>query len=535
MTTSANKLSLFAPLPDDSRPLDGEWRMRPSHNGEGLERGYADPAFDDSSWTPTRLPNLHYATAESDTLWYRHHFSSDLWSLRDLKGLKRIILRFGGAFYRTRVWLNGVELGAHEGYFQPFGFDVTDDLQDGDNVLAVRCRFPIEAGSFKRKTAIAGIFADWDCKPYPSALYPNLPAPNEWTVPLGLWRPVSLHSAGPILIESFNVFPTVLNPNWERGRAERADLRLALRLRNLTADPQTTQLNVAIAPHNFDDLEQIGNLLYNLALAGHESRGLELTLTLSNPRLWFPWTHGEPRLYQAQLTITNHQLSITKSFGIRAIEALIDHERWEWRLNGRRIFPKGSNYVSDFYLDQVTVDSLRRDLELARDANLDLLRVHAHIAPPDFYQLCDEHGLMVMCDFPLIWTYAFNLPSEEEAAFRAAVHQQVADMADLLASHPSIILWSMHNEPPWTPDGSFLGSEVHQTETNRQLDEASAKSIHELDPTRPVIAASGERDQHLYHAGTPAPGRTTANCIRPSPLNSACRPCRLWPRPSGRR
>jgi beta-mannosidase len=506
MAIHANKLSLLAPLPNVSRPLDGEWRMTSSHNGDGLERGYADPAFDDSSWTPTRLPSLHYATAERDTLWYRCHFVGDLSGLRDLTGLERIILRFGGAFYRTRVWLNGVELGAHEGYFQPFGFDVTDYLQDGDNVLAVRCRFPVEAGSFKRKTAVAGIFADWDCKPYPSTFYPHLPAPNEWTVPIGIWQPVSLHATGPVLVESFNIFPTVINPDWQSAHAEAATLKVVADVRNLAADSQCAELELNIAPHNFVERDVISLHNQSLKLAGSEHRTLDFNLTLPRPRLWFPWTHGEPCLYKARLQISNLQPPISnlqspvsKTFGIRAVEAVIGHERWEWRLNGRRIFPKGSNYVSDFYLDRVTVEGLRRDLELAREANLDLLRAHAHIAPTDFYRLCDEQGLMVMCDFPLIWTYAFNLPPEEEAAFRAAVHEQVADMTGLLASHPSIILWSMHNEPPWTPDGSFLGSEVHQTGTNRQMDEASANLTGALDPTRPVIAASGERDQHLYH------------------------------------
>lgn len=184
---------------------------------------------------------------------------------------------------------------------------------------------------------------------------------------------------------------------------------------------------------------------------------------------------------------------------MRSIEALIEPGRWEWRLNGRRIFPKGSNYVSDFYLNRVIPEGLRRDVELARNANLDLLRVHAHIAPPDFYRLCDEQGMMVMCDFPLIWTYAFSLPPDEEAAFRASVQAQVEDMVRLLGSHPGVVLWSMHNEPPWTPDGSFLGGDVHQAGTNRQMDEASAARARELDSTRPVIPASGEYDQHLYH------------------------------------
>ncbi len=62
-------------------------------------------------------------------------------------------------------------------------------------------------------------------------------------------------------------------------------------------------------------------------------------------------------------------------------EAVIEEARWEWSLNGRRIFPKGSNYISDFYLDRVSTEGLSRDLALARGANLDLLRNDLRVGP----------------------------------------------------------------------------------------------------------------------------------------------------------
>jgi len=79
------------------------------------------------------------------------------------------------------------------------------------------------------------------------------------------------------------------------------------------------------------------------------------------------------------------------------------------------------------------------------------------------------------------------------------VHSQVHDMIDLLASRPSIALWSMHNEPPWTPTGEFLGGDVHQARTNEAVDTEAAALARRLDPTRPATAASGLHDQHLYH------------------------------------
>ena len=493
-------LALLAPAPATQRVLAGDWRLAYASEPDGLEAGYASASFDDSDWEVVRLPHLRHATAAHDTLWYRHHFA-----LESPPAGQRLLLRLNGAFYRSRAWLNGTELGSHEGYFQPFGFDISDCCRPGQNSLAVLCRFPIEAGAFKRKTAVAGIFADWDCKPYPSIYYPNLPAPSEWTVPVGLWQPVAVCANGPILVESFNVFPTLHNPAWPT-RAEAAELRLVVRLRNLTPLPQAARVTLVVEPGNF--AEAAGAAAgaggeWELTLAGSEQRQVEYQVSLPAPRLWFPWTHGEPCLYRATLRVecgTGLPPSqVVQAFGVREVRAEVAAGRWDWWLNGRRVFPKGSNYVSDFYLDRVTPEGLRRDLALAREANLDLLRVHAHIAPPDFYRLCDEQGLLVMCDFPLIWTYAYGVSDDEAAAFRSTVLEQAEAMVHLLGSRPSIILWSLHNEPPWTPDGAFLGHDIQQAGTNRDMDQAAAARVRALDPSRPAVPASGELDQHLYH------------------------------------
>ena len=497
-------LALFAAPPAPAvRLLAGDWRLRQvpeDHADDDRDAGYAAPDFDDSHWEAVRLPYLRHATFGSDTLWYRHHVAGP----PPVPG-QRLLLRLGGAFYQTSVWLNGIALGEHEGYFQPFGFDVTDLIRPGDNLVAVRCRFPVEAGAFKRKTAVAGIFADWDCKPYPSLYFPDLPAPNQWTVPVGLWQPAALVASGPVLIESFNVFPRLHHlAGAARGpmpdEAQSANLRLALRLRNLTSVPQPARVGVMVAPANFPAAAP-AQAEWSLTLDPGEVRDVDHALELDHPRLWLPWTHGKPNLYQASLRVdaSGSASQAVQSFGVREVRAEIAPGRWEWWLNGRRLFPKGSNYVSDFYLDRVTPEGLRRDLALARGANLDLLRVHAHIGPPELYRLCDEQGLLVMCDFPLIWTYGYGLPPADEAAFRASVFSQAEAMVHLLGSRPSIVLWSLHNEPPWTPDGAFLGHDIQQAGTNRDMDQASAARVRALDPTRPAIPASGELDQHLYH------------------------------------
>ena len=103
-----------APSTAEALVLDGEWRVAFANSSEGDDCGRAAPGLDDSYWERVQLPQLRNSTVECDTLWYRHHFK---WE-PPLDGA-RVLLHFGGAFYQTRVWLNGTELGSHEGYFHP--------------------------------------------------------------------------------------------------------------------------------------------------------------------------------------------------------------------------------------------------------------------------------------------------------------------------------------------------------------------------------------------------------------------------------
>jgi beta-mannosidase len=328
-------LSLFLTPESPVFPLDGDWHLKSADNELGLEQGYADPDFDDSSWEVVRLPHLRHATAEQDTLWYRYHL--DLTGFREANrsGFGRTIIRFGGSFYRTRVWLNGVELGLHEGYFQPFGFDITDILRPENNVLAVRCRFLVEAGAFKRKTAVAGIFTDWDCKPYPSQFYPHLPEPNEWTVPIGLWQPVYLYTTGPVIIESMLTLPTVVGADWEAGKAEAAKVQIKVAFCNLIGETQSVETRLTVGIGGEPPQQSTST---KISLAANERREMEYSVTLSHPRLWFPWTHGVPHLYCASLSL-NENTHYAQSFGVREIKAVIEPGKWEWWLNGRKIFP----------------------------------------------------------------------------------------------------------------------------------------------------------------------------------------------------
>ena len=76
---------------------------------------------------------------------------------------------------------------------------------------------------------------------------------------------------------------------------------------------------------------------------------------------------------------------------------------------------------------------------LAKEAGLDLLRVHAHVSRPELYDAADEAGLLLWQDFPLQW--GTPAASAEQAV------RQAREAVDLLGHHPSVAIWCGHNEP----------------------------------------------------------------------------------------
>ena len=105
---------------------------------------------------------------------------------------------------------------------------------------------------------------------------------------------------------------------------------------------------------------------------------------------------------------------------------------WVFSVNGEPMFVKGANLApTRMALGEATPAEVRRDVELAREAGLDLLRVHGHIARPELYDAADELGMLVWQDFPLQWGYARTIRKEAVRQAREAV--------DLLGHHPSIV------------------------------------------------------------------------------------------------
>src|SRR2546427_5382270 len=173
------------------------WMRRGEGKAEGLTIGIG------SGWKPIEVPRQLAAREGRQSVWYRTEFPRP-----DHAG--RVVLRIGGAFLATNVWLNGRLLGSHYGYFAPFGFDLTPYLKP-ENQLVICCESPVETQP-EKKRHIMGLFNDGDLKPYPACAYDSLPDPYAPEVPLGLWQSVQLEYVGSVAIDWLR-----LKPSFEAG------------------------------------------------------------------------------------------------------------------------------------------------------------------------------------------------------------------------------------------------------------------------------------------------------------------------------
>ena len=438
--------------------LSGPWRAAVAD--DDLRRVWAAPEFDDRSFSPISVPGhwrSEQAFAATDgALLYRHAFDA----ARPSPGTRQWLV-FDGVFYQADVWLDGAYVGDTEGYFFPHEFDVTDLLADRtEHVLAVEVACPVPRDRRAKRT-ITGVFQHWDC------------SDPDWN-PGGIWRPVRLEQTGPIRINRLRIACREADEN----RAV-----VAIRAVLDTAEACAATIRTWIEESSEHRLDQ------PLAAGPNE---VEWTVTLDDPNLWWPWSLGGQPLYEITVQV-EHEGEVSHVRQSRTGIRRVAFHDWVMTVNGERIFLKGANAgPTRMALARATSEELQRDVELAKEAGLDLLRVHGHVTRPELYAAADATGLLLWQDFPLQWGY--------ERGIRKQAVRQAREMVDLLAHHPSIVLWCGHNEPLRVSENedetrrAFAAYAIGQqlpTWNRSILDRSVKRTMEKADSTRPVIAHSG--------------------------------------------
>jgi beta-mannosidase len=463
--------------------LTGTWRAAVAD--EDLRRAWQDDGFDADGWEGVEIPgHWRSAPAFADTdgpLLYRRSFEADV-----PEAGRRSWLTFDGLFYQGDVWLDGSYLGDTEGYFVPHTFEVTSALaarREHHVAVEVTCAPPTDLTA---KRNLTGVFQHWDC------LDP------DWN-PGGIWRPVRVTDTGPVRIAGLRVL-------CREATEERATVVVRASLDSMGARTVSLHTSIGATDHVIDQ-----------PLA-HGANEVEWAVTIERPSLWWPRALGAPTLHDVSVAVrlgADEGATTSDERRLRTGLRQVKLRSWIASVNGERLFLKGSNQgPTRMALAEATPADLARDVDLALDAGLDLLRIHAHVTRPELYDAADERGLLLWQDLPLQWGYARGV--------RKQAVRQAAAAVEVLGHHPSIALWCGHNEPMaiendpsmWGDPKALrrmavkaLAAQQLPTWNKTVLDRSVKRSLERADGTRPVIAHSGVlphppqldgTDSHLY-------------------------------------
>lgn len=220
-------------------------------------------------------------------------------------------------------------------------------------------------------------------------------------------------------------------------------------------------------------------------------------VVVPDARLWWPVGYGDQTLYDLDVTLergSGPELgSWHRRIGLRTVELDISSDQigtaFTFRVNGQPVFVRGANWIPDDHLlTRINRDRLARRVDQAVRANMNLLRVWGGgiYESEDFYELCDEAGVMVWQDFPLACA-----AYPEEEPHRSEFEAEAREHVSRLSAHPSLVLWNGGNENIWGwMDWGWREKLAGRTWGWNYYTQLFPSVIAELDPTRPYSVGS---------------------------------------------
>lgn len=419
---------------DDWANLNGLWdyAIRPRDEGQ-------PESFDGQILVPfcveSALSGVMKGVEPDQVLWYRRTFNvPEGWSGRN------VLLHFGAVDWEATVHVNGQNAGAHRGGYDPFSFDITELLKEGENEVVVRVWDPTDQGDQPRGKQV-------------------LEPEGIWYTPVtGIWQTVWLEPVAKDHIRSLRITPSA----------------------------SASQLTVQVEGSE-EGTVRVEARDGDAVVGSAEGRtGRPLAVTIAEPKLWSP---DSPHLYDLTISLVRDGQVVDEvgSYaGLRSIEVKPDASgRNILFLNDEPLFqygPLDQGWWPDGLYTAPTDEALRYDIEVTKQLGFNMARKHVKVEPARWYYHCDKLGLLVWQDMPSggdhpEWIREVDVegpelrPGAEQAqGFTTELRELIEDFGN----HPSIVSWVPFNER-WG-----------------QFDTAGIVALmRTLDPTRPINAASG--------------------------------------------
>jgi beta-galactosidase len=425
--------------------VDKEWKFIQSDTKDAEKQ-----VFDDSKWRTLNLPHDWSIEGEfkedaatkgpggylpTGIGWYRKHLN-----ISSIGKDQQYRIEFDGVYMNSDVWFNGQHLGKHPYGYTSFYYDLTPFVKKGENIIAVKVD---------------------------NSVQPN----SRWYSGSGIYRHVWLNITGPVHVAQWGTYLTT--PEAESSFATVAvrtsvenKLKVArnLVLRSVVINGSGKEVAVVETP---------------VTLSPSAKTDVEQSISVDNPELWSLET---PTLYKLQTFVLDGTKPIdnfSSTFGIRKIE--FDKDKG-FLLNGKHVKMNGVclHHDAGCLGAAVPEQAWERRLQLLKDMGCNAIRTSHNPPAPEFLDLCDKMGFLVMDEIFDEW-----VERKGQVGFSYHIFFEEWWKSDLLSmiyrdrNHPSIVIWSAGNEVP---------DQVKEngSETMRKLVEV----FHKEDPTRPVTQAN---------------------------------------------
>ena len=386
----------------------------------------------------------------------------------------RALIRFESVDYAARVWVNGQEVGAHEGDGVPFEFDASEFLNaGGPNLLAVRVINPTR-------------------EPIDGLVLAEVPHSNKALA--DDFRPGAGYNTGGIVGEVVvHIEPPV--------RLLDVFVRSQLRTGVMSVDVEVSPAAASGPPMVVDVLVSEDGTGFHVGQAREtvEGPGPSGSTSAVHVELWVPpedlkpWDVSDPFLYLVRVRLEpKHGGEAADERSIRTgFRELRIRDGW-FDLNGRRIYLRSTHTGNHYPIGQAVPQDpalVRQDLIYAKAAGYNTVRFIAGVAREDQLSFCDELGLMVYEETRAAWLLG--------ASSRMAEHfdRSYEEMVRRDRNHPSVVIWGLLNE---TYDGPVFRHAVEYL-----------GKLRELDDTRLVVLSSGRWDGDLGVGSVCNPGQKT--------------------------
>jgi beta-glucuronidase len=334
-------------------------------------------------------------------------------------------LHFDAVYYKAHVWLNGQDLGNHEGGYTPFEFDVTKVLKAGTNHLVV------EVDNTPTLTTIPAIATAGHGGTSPPP-YGTLNGEGivGWMPYGGIVRPVSVIVTDSVYLKNIKIDA---KPNLE---ARTARLTVHAWVKNAGAKDAMAEVSGTVAG--------VAVKFARVRISPNGEAELTWTGTLREPHLW---STRDPYLYDATLGIGAETLSA--KVGVREIRV----QGTELLLNGKPVHLFGANRVSEDPAEGLRESDaiVKRDMSDMLADNMRMMRIAHYPQAPALLDFADAHGMLIIAE---VGNWNLGAWQMADQGVRTLWQKQMLEMMQQDWNHPSVIAWSMGNEfESATPQG----------------------------------------------------------------------------------